>query len=598
MAQGPAATCSANYCRVSADDERVALLRRELRALDARRLSIESELAAIVEDGAKARPTDTPRSETRRQFGAREKITLFRRLFAGRPDVFALRWENRKDGRSGYAPACHNEWIAGVCRKPAVKCGECPNQAFVPLEDEIVEGHLRGKITSRGSAEYAVGIYPLLSDSRCWFLAVDFDDGSWAEDARAYLDACRAKNVPAALERSRSGKGGHVWIFFAEPIAAADARRLGAALMTEAMETRPEIGFKSYDRFFPSQDTLPTGGFGNLIALPLARGPRELGNSVFVDDDFEPYSDQWGFLAGLERVSASLVFSLVREAQQAGRVLGVRMPVEDEEMQDPRLITPLRRVITRLVAGALPGSVEIVLADGIFVARKGLPPGLIARLTRTAAFVNPEFYRAQAMRRSTYGKPRIVSCADLHPEHIALPRGCLEDVVGLLREHSVRAEIEDRRDSGPPLEIRFLGNLHAAQAQALDAVMDHDCGVLAAGTAFGKTVVAAAAIAKRGRSTLVLVHRKELLAQWIERLKSFLSIEPANIGTIGGGRRAPRGKLMSPCCKAWSEKVSSPTKLPDTAIWLLTNAITFRHPASNSLPVARRRDMCSAFPRR
>ena len=355
----------------------------------------------------------------------------------------------------------------------------------------------------------------------------------------AYVDACRAKNVPAALERSRSGEGGHVWIFFAEPIGAAEARRLGAALMTEAMERRPEIGFESYDRFFPNQDVLPAGGFGNLIALPLARGPRELGNSVFVDDNLKPYLDQWAFLAGLERISPARVSALVREAQEHGRVLGVRIPVDDEESEQPWLLTPSRRARPQPIAGVLPQSVEIVLADGVYVARKDLPPALVARLIRTAAFANPEFYRAQAMRRSTYDKPRIISCAELHPDHVALPRGCLDDAVALLRENGVRAEIEDRRESGAPLDVRFVGDLQPMQNEALDALIDRDFGVLAAGTAFGKTVVAAAAIARRGRSTLVLVHRKELLAQWIERLKAFLSIERANIGTIGGGRRAP-----------------------------------------------------------
>lgn len=525
------------------EEERIASLKRELLNLEARRASIKAELAAIGRRNTEPGLTNALPSENGRRLGAREKVALFRRLFAGRPDVFALRWENRKDGRSGYSPACENEWVAGVCGKPKIKCSACPNQAFIPFGDDVVERHLRGTIAPKGSAEYAVGVYPLLSDNRCWFLAVDFDGGSWAEDARAYLEACRAKNVPAALERSRSGEGGHVWILFDEPIAAAEARRLGAALMTEAMERRPEIGFKSYDRFFPNQDALPAGGFGNLIALPLARSPRELGNSVFVDDDLEPYPDQWAFLAGLERISAARVSALVRDAQQAGRVLGVRMPVDDEELEQPWLLTPSRRATRQPILGALPQSVGIVLADGIYIARRGLPPALVARLIRTAAFANPEFYRAQAMRRSTYDKPRIISCAELHPEHVALPRGCLEDAVELLRESGVRAEIEDGRESGAPADVRFLGNLQPAQAQAFDALLDHDFGVLAAGTAFGKTVVAAAAIAKRGRSTLVLVHRKELLAQWIERLKSFLSIDPANIGMIGGGRRLPTRQI-------------------------------------------------------
>ncbi len=221
-----------------------------------------------------------------------DKIALFRRLFAGRPDVFPVRWQNRKTAKSGYAPACSNEWVRGICGKPRVKCGECPHQAFIPVTDDIIEKHLRGGDGSRTfGGDFVAGVYPLLPDETCWFLAADFDEENWAADALAMLETCRAKGVPAALERSRSGNGGHVWIFFSEPVPARTARQLGAAILTETMERRPEIGFGSYDRFFPSQDNMPVGGFGNLIALPLQRRARELGNSVFIDEGLRPYED-------------------------------------------------------------------------------------------------------------------------------------------------------------------------------------------------------------------------------------------------------------------------------------------------------------------
>jgi hypothetical protein len=226
---------------------------------------------------------------------AAEKIALFRSLFAGRADVFPVRWENRKTAKSGYAPACANEWVKGICGKPRVKCGECPNQAFIPVTDDIIEKHLRGEGARGSGGDFVAGVYPLLPDETCWFLATDFDEESWAADALAVLETCQAKGVPAALERSRSGKGSHVWIFFSEPVSARTARQLGAAMLTETMERRPEIGFDSYDRFFPSQDTMPVGGLGNLIALPLQRRARELGNSVFVDQDLRPYDDQWAY---------------------------------------------------------------------------------------------------------------------------------------------------------------------------------------------------------------------------------------------------------------------------------------------------------------
>jgi hypothetical protein len=306
-------------------DSQIASLRRQLSDMDAHRASIEAQLAALLEQSGPARTPATPKPT----LSPGEKIGLFRRLFAGRQDVFALRWENRKDGRSGYAPACANEWVAGVCAKPKIKCGACPNHALIPVSDDVIDDHLRGSSNSHGQgADYVMGVYPLLHDDRCWFLAADFDGENWAQDARAYLETCRARNVPAALERSRSGQGGHVWIFFAELIAAREARRLGAALITETMERRPEIGFKSYDRFFPNQDVMPTGGFGNLIALPLARRSRDQGNSVFVDDRLEPHEDQWEFLTSLKRMPRADVSALVLEAQESGKILGVRLPYQ------------------------------------------------------------------------------------------------------------------------------------------------------------------------------------------------------------------------------------------------------------------------------
>ncbi|SFG38732.1 hypothetical protein SAMN05518801_12133 [Novosphingobium sp. CF614] len=473
-----------------------------------------------------------------------EKVALFRRLFAGRTDIFPARWDNQKTGRSGYSPACANEWAKGVCGKPQIKCGECPHQAFISVSDDMIDKHLRGGGSRpRAASDFVAGVYPLLTDETCWFLAADFDKQDWADDALAMIDTCHAKGVPAALERSRSGNGGHVWIFFAAPIPARIARQFGAAIMTETMERRPEIGFGSYDRFFPSQDTMPLGGFGNLIALPLQRRARENGNSVFIDRNLRPYDDQWAFLSSLPRLAPEQASEMVAEAERRGTVLSVRLPVDDEDANEPWSMTPSRRREPGPIDIPLPEKVGIVVADQLYVDRTELPPAMTARIIRLAAFQNPEFYRSQAMRLPTFGKPRIISCAELHPRHVGLPRGCLDEAVELLRVHGAEAVVEDLRTTGSPFsrEVCFRGTLHGSQVKAFDALARHDYGVLAATTAFGKTVVAAALIALRARNTLVLVHRRELLTQWVERLRTFLDIDPKEIGIVGGGRRKPTG---------------------------------------------------------
>jgi superfamily II DNA or RNA helicase len=469
-----------------------------------------------------------------------DKIALFRSLFRGREDVYPRRFESRKTGKAGYSPVCANEWVKGVCEKPKIKCSNCDYQRFLPITDEVIRCHLSGQ--DGNGWDFTMGIYPMLLDETCFFVAADFDKVSWRDDAKAFLETCRALNLPAVLERSRSGNGGHVWFFFSEAVPAALARRLTSYILTETMERRPDIGLDSYDRFFPNQDTLPQGGFGNLIALPLQSKPRRLGNSVFLDDNFSPYDDQWSFLSGVRRIDRGYIEETVRKAEAKGRVMGVRLyPADEEGDATPWLATESRR--TRPIADPLPRELELVLGSEIFIGKDLLPPALRNRLIQLAAFQNPEFYRTQAMRLPTYDTPRVVSCAQDYPHHLGLPRGCLDDLRQLLSELKVTCSIRDERCSGKALDVSFHGQLRPDQRVAAETMLAHETGVLSATTAFGKTVIGAWLIAKRAVNTLVLVHRRQLQEQWIERLSQFLGLPASAIGRVGGGRKTPTGLI-------------------------------------------------------
>ena len=486
--------------------------------------------------------TAEPADKVTNQSAPAAKLALFRSLFRGREDVYPRRFESRKTARGGYAPACANEWVRGVCEKPRIKCAECPHRRFLPVTDEVIRQHLSGR-DERGR-DFVAGVYPMLQDETCCLLAADFDGSGWQEDAQALRETCTRLGVPAALERSRSGKGGHLWLFFAEAIPASMARNLGSYLLTETMERRPELGLDSYDRLFPNQDTLPKGGFGNLIALPLQKRPRSVGNSVFIDQNLQPYEDQWAFLASLQKITPAQAEGLAREAQRRGRVVGVRLALaDDEEEEAPWTAPPSRRKKEPPIPGPLPKTLELVLGDQVYLAKEQLPPALRNRLIRLAAFQNPDFYKAQALRLPTFGKPRVIHCAEELPRHLALPRGCLEEVQGMLTNLGIETVLRDERVSGAPLGVRFKGELRPEQQLAAKALAAHETGVLAATTAFGKTVLAAWLIAQRGVSTLVLVHRQQLMAQWVERLSQFLELPNEAIGKLGGGRRKLTGKL-------------------------------------------------------
>lgn len=464
-----------------------------------------------------------------------ERIRLFQSLFKGREDVFARRWFSKTTGKSGYQPVCINEWKQGLCDKKKYRCAICPNRNFAPLTTQDMYRHLEGK------DEYCcdvVGLYAIMQDNICAFLCADFDDKNckygYKEDVLAYVGVCREWLIPYAIERSRSGNGAHVWIFFEAPLPASKARRLGNAILTEAMTRNGQMSFNSYDRFFPNQDYLPEGGFGNLVALPLQGQARRKQNSVFVDNDFLVYKDQWAFLYNLKKIQESTVDQLLRLHYQ--EELGkLSMSSENKPW-----VTPLPQNITQEDFHA---KVEIIKADKLYIPLKAVSAKVLNHLKRIAAFKNPEFYSKQALRLSTYAIPRIISCFDITNEYLAMPRGCEDAIRSFLNDNAVTYTITDKTNHGNKISVSFQGEEREEQLEAINALLPYTNGILHATTAFGKTVTAAAIIARKKVNTLILVHSKALLKQWHDRLTEFLNIDyPQHEEKNKRGRR----KVFSP----------------------------------------------------
>jgi superfamily II DNA or RNA helicase len=436
---------------------------------------------------------------------AAEKVALIHGLFRGRDDVYALRWENARTGKSGYVPATAGGWT---------KTGP---KTYLPLTDEAIVRHLRGRAS--------IGIYPLLEDDTCWFLACDFDGRTWQLDALALLEACGEREVPAALERSRSGEGGHVWTFFSAPVAAASARRLAALLLREAMARRAELDLASYDRLFPNQDFLPAKGFGNLIALPLQGRSRAVGASVFLDPEtLEPWPDQWAFLGSLERLAPERLEQLLAEAEE--------VTVGADALARHRAARRDERV---------PAEVSCTIGADLAIPRGALPPSLLARLKHLASLHNQLFYERQRLRLSTHQTPRLIRCYGEDLTHLRLPRGLLAQVESVVADIGSRLVVEDRRPTPERLPFEFHGELTPQQQTAITTMLAHESGVLVAPPGAGKTVIACAMIAERKLPTLILAHSKPLLEQWRTQLQALLGLPSKQIGQRGGGRRRRTG---------------------------------------------------------
>lgn len=473
--------------RLRAENER---LRTLLALAQQTRAVVDVDKRVRARADARAAPDET----------AAAKVALFRSLFRGREDLYALRWENAGSGKSGYVPATAGTWT---------KTGP---KRYLPLTDEAIERHLRGR--------ESLGIYPLLEDDSCWFLACDFDGGSWQLDALALLAACRDRNVPVALERSRSGAGGHVWIFFSEQVAASAARRLGALLLRDAMERRAEVDLVSYDRLFPNQDFLPQKGFGNLIALPLQGRCRAACTSVFlVPETLQPWPDQWTFLASVGRVSQSDL---------------ERLLADGDVLVGPDALARAKRVRRDERA---PSEVRCTVGADIAIQRSLLPPSLLARLKHLASLHNPLFYERQRLRLSTHQTPRLIRCYEEDLTHLRLPRGLLAQLEEAVNGVGSRLLVDDHRPQYERVPLDFRGDLTPLQQTAVTAMLAHESGVLVAPPGSGKTVMACALIAERKLPTLILAHSKPLLEQWRAQLQTLLGLPSKQIGQRGGGRR-------------------------------------------------------------
>lgn len=454
------------------------------------------------------------------------KVKIFMEVFKGRTDLYAKRWISNKTGKSGYSPVCKNEFSVYKCDKPRMKCSECPYRELLPLTDDIILKHLKGEIT--------IGIYPLLPGDLCNFLAIDFDKKNYEKDVSAFWSICDELDIPVYVERSRSGNGAHVWIFFEESISARIARKMGNILLTKTME-KASLELDSYDRLFPNQDTMPKGGFGNLIALPFQGNSSKNGNTVFVDKYFEPQKNQLEILANIKRLKSDDVYKFVDIFKEDD----FKEP-EIEEIADDDI--PKKDNIKDIV---FTNNVECIFDNQIYIKKLKLLPNEISYLKRLASFTNPKFYELQKLRMPIFYKttPRIISCFEEDDRFLILPRGCMEKIKDVCEKSNVKLIIKDKREQGTKVDYKFNGKLNRKQEKAMHDLISHETGVLCATTGFGKTVIGAKIISELKTNTLVIVNRNNLLDQWKERLSYFLDINKKEIGQCGASKENLNGKL-------------------------------------------------------
>lgn len=513
--------------RLTAARERVTRLEGELAAAREALRELEHGTERKAPLPLRSRPLEElpPASSVTKDSSPAAKLALFRSRFDGRDDAYALPWVSRRTGKKGWSPAVRGGFYTDAAT----------DQDLLPLTDAVIERHLRG--STDGDREFHVGLYPLLPNDRTRLLACDFDDGDWRDDAAAFVAACRRESIDALAEISRSGEGAHVWIFFETEVLAASARAMGVALLHAAMSDRATISMSSYDRFFPAQDTLPQRSpgrarLGNLIALPLQGERRRNGTTVFADPiTWEPFTDQFAALASIIPVPAERLVEFSTTA---------RLPAGPQES----LAARPRRATIKSAAGGSAGRRVLLRRDAVVhVPTDGLPGVVVSALKHAASVSNPEFYRKQAQRFSTFGTPRLVTCFEHDDAELRLPRGLLDEARGVLSDAGFVVEVQEDSDAPAAIDVRFTGELRPEQDEAVQAMLRHETGVLVAPPGSGKTVIACALIAARATPTAILVNRAELLQQWRTRLTEFLSINDRQIGQLGNGRGKRRGVI-------------------------------------------------------
>ena len=462
-----------------------------------------------------------------KDISSEEKVRIFMEVFKGRTDLYAKRWTSNKTGKSGYSPVCKNEFSTYKCDKPRVKCNECPYRELLPLTEEVVLKHLKGEIT--------IGIYPLLPDDSCNFLAIDFDKKTYEKDVIAFWNTCDELNIPVYVEKSRSGNGAHIWIFFEESIPAKIARKMGNILLTKTME-KTSLDLDSYDRLLPNQDTMPKGGFGNLIALPFQGESSKNGNTVFVDKYFEVQENQLNILTNIQKMKSENIYEFIEKYKEDD----YKEPEVEEILDDDDI--PKKEKIKDIV---FTNNVECTIDNQIYIKKLKLLPNEITYLKRLASFTNPKFYELQKLRMPIFYKttPRIISCFEEDERFLILPRGCLEEIKKICEKSNVKLILKDKREKGIEVDYKFNGKLNKKQEKAMNELISYETGVLCATTGFGKTVIGANIISKLKTNTLVIVNRNNLLDQWKERLSYFLDIDKKEIGQCGASKESLNGKL-------------------------------------------------------